>query len=109
MCSDDRKVWSRDLERNKQPATLQNLMTWMTVEMKSHMQATAPLQTASATHYAAHYVNKANDEGKRTPNWIKCWMCKSMNNWPDQCQKLSTLNEDKRLETVKDNHACLAA
>ena len=28
MCSDDRKVWSRDLERNKQPATLQNLMTF---------------------------------------------------------------------------------
>ena len=108
MCSDDRKVWSRDLERNKQPATLQNLMTWMTVEMKSRMRATVPLRTTSTTHHAVHYVNKANDEGKGTPYWIKCWMCKSMNHWPDQCQKLSALNEDERLKAVKDNHACFS-
>ena len=35
MCMDDRKVWSRDLEKSNKPATLVGLMTWMTAEMKS--------------------------------------------------------------------------
>ena len=35
MCSDDRKVWSRDLKRQGEKATLEKLMKWMTVEMKS--------------------------------------------------------------------------
>ena len=37
MCENDRKVWERDLEREreKKPATLQALISWMTVEMKS--------------------------------------------------------------------------
>ena len=42
MCTDDRKVWARDLEREKKPPTLNALMSWMTVEMKSRMRATAP-------------------------------------------------------------------
>ena len=41
---DDRKVWSRDLEKSNKPVTLVGLMTWMTVEMKSRMRATAPLE-----------------------------------------------------------------
>ena len=44
MCMDDRKVWSRDLEKSNKPVTLVGLMTWMTVEMKSRMRATAPLE-----------------------------------------------------------------
>ena len=43
MCADDRKVWARDLEREKKPPTLNTLMSWMTVEMKSRMHATAPI------------------------------------------------------------------
>ena len=35
MCPDDRKVWSRDLEREGKPATFNSLINWMTVEMKS--------------------------------------------------------------------------
>ena len=40
MCPDDRKVWSRNLERQGERATLEK---WMTVEIKSRMRATAPL------------------------------------------------------------------
>ena len=47
MCCDDRKVWSRELERTNQPAMLLGLMSWMTAEMKSRMRATAPLRTGS--------------------------------------------------------------
>ena len=32
MCADDRKVWSRELERDGKKATLQGLIDWMIVE-----------------------------------------------------------------------------
>ena len=34
MGPDDRKVWSRDLEREGKPGTLHGLLSWMTSEMK---------------------------------------------------------------------------
>ena len=49
MCPDDRKVWSRDLERERKPATLNALITWMTSEMKSRMRATAPVRFNKST------------------------------------------------------------
>ena len=39
MSSDDRKGWARDLERERKEATLENIMKWMTTEMKSRMRA----------------------------------------------------------------------
>ena len=35
ISSDDRKGWARDLERERKEATLENIMKWMTTEMKS--------------------------------------------------------------------------
>jgi len=61
MCVDDRKVWSRDLEKTKQPAMLLSLMTWMTAEMKSRMRATAPIRT-STTYHSIHHVATGNKE-----------------------------------------------
>ena len=106
MCADDRKVWSRDLEKSKQPATLNHLMTWMTVEMKSRMRATAPLRTSNGS-FSVHSVHKANDDGNKA-SYSKCWLCKSSTHWPDQCHKFAALNADDRLKAVKDNHACFS-
>ena len=44
MCADDRKVWARDLEKEKKPATLEALMNCMNVEMKFRKCATAPIR-----------------------------------------------------------------
>ena len=106
MCADDRKVWSHDLEKTKQPATLNQLMTWMTVEMKSGMRATAPLRTSNGS-FSAHNVNKVNDDGNKVPH-NKCWLCKSPTHRPDQSQKFAALNADDRLKVMKDNHACFS-
>ena len=106
MCADDRKVWSRDLEKSKQPATLNHLIAWMTVEMKSRMRATAPLRTSNGS-FSVHNVNKAIDNGNKAFH-NKCWLCKSPTHWPDQCQKFAALNADDRLKAVKDNHACFS-
>ena len=48
MCADDCKVWSRDLEREGKITTLEGLMEWLTVEMKSRTRATAPLRTCAS-------------------------------------------------------------
>ena len=37
MSADDRKVWAREIRREKKPVTLQALLTWMVTEMKSQV------------------------------------------------------------------------
>ena len=76
MSTDDWKVCSRDLERDRKKATLQVLMDWMTIEMKSQMRATAPLRTGSSTQRSVnHFLGDASNKGNAT--WHKCWMCKN--------------------------------
>ncbi|XP_022777780.1 uncharacterized protein LOC111319232 [Stylophora pistillata] len=105
MCADDRKVWSRDLERDGKKATLQGLMDWMTVEMKSRMRATAPLRTGSSSdRFVNHFIGDTSDRSNAT--WHKCWMCRNSTHWPDQCPKFASLSIDERLKIAKENHVC---
>jgi len=103
MRCDDRKVWSRELERTNQPATLLGLMSWMTAEMKSRMRVTAPLRTGSNTH-TIHHVVAGNKSEKKTFGY-KCWICKTQTHWTDECQKFLALNHDDRLKIAQENHA----
>ena len=102
MCSDDRKVWSRDLERQGGKATLEGLMKWMTVEMKSRMRATAPLRSSS--HPRSVNVFQVGEPNK----WHKCWYCKNSSHWPDQCPQFAALNIDGRIKAAKENHVCFS-
>ena len=77
MCSDDRKVWSRDLERQGEKATLERLMNWMHVKIKSRMHTTAPLRSSRSV--CAFQVDTPKQQ------WCKCWYCKSLSHWPDSC------------------------
>ena len=107
MCADDRKVWSRDLERDGKKATLKGLMEWMTLEMKSRMRATAPLRTGSSSRLVNHFLTDSPDAiGKSKPTWHKCWMCRDSAHWPDQCQKFAALSIEERLKIAKENHVC---
>ena len=65
MCVDDRKVWSGELERDRKKATLQGLIDWMNVEMKSRMRATAPLRTASSTRSVNHFLKDESSKRQR--------------------------------------------
>ena len=103
MCPDNRKVWSRDLERERKPATLNALMNWMTSEMKSRMRATAPVRSGVSTRRKVNQINGAIEENK---NRNKCWLCRSANHWPDQCQKLAAMTVNERFNVAKENHAC---
>ena len=105
MCPDDRKVWSRELERERKPATLNALISWMTIEMKSRMRATAPIRSGVSTRRKGNQVNGAIEESKSRN---KCWLCKNSNHWPDQCQKLAAMTVDERLKIAKENHVCFS-
>ena len=104
MCSDDRKVWARDLEREKKPATLEALMNWMNVEMKSRMLATAPIRVGSSGRRHVNHFRSDDDK----PVWHKCWLCKTSSHWPDQCLTFTALSIDDRIATAKANHLCFS-
>ena len=104
MCADDRKVWARDLEKEKKPATLEALMNWMNVEMKSRMRATAPIRVGSSGKRPVYHFKSDSDK----PVWHKCWLCKTSAHWPDQCPKLISLSVDDRIATAKANHLCFS-
>ena len=106
MCCDDRKVWSRELERTNQPATLLGLVSWMTAKMKSRMRATAPLRTGSNTH-TIHHVVAGNKSENKTIGY-KCWICKTQTHSTDECQTFLALNHDDCLKIAKENHACFS-
>ena len=105
MCLDDRKVWSRDLEREAKSATLNNLINWMTVEMKSRMRATAPVRSSSNRRQVNTVYGEADVSGKIRH---KCWFCSNSNHWPDQCEKFAARSVDDRISAAKTNHACFS-
>ena len=70
MCANDRKVRSRDLERERKPATLNALINWMSTEMKSRMRATAPVRSGIPTRRKVNQVHGAIEEESK--NRHKC-------------------------------------
>ena len=108
MCTDDRKVWARDLERGKAAPTLKALMTWMTIEVKSRMRTTAPIRTSSVQRRAVSYfgAENSNSGNSSIPIRHKRWLCLHSHHWPDQCPKFAALRIDDRPKAAKENHVC---
>ena len=104
ICVDDRKVWARDLEREKKPATLHALISWMTVEMKSRMRATAPIRVGPPHR---RHINHVRSDGDNPPRH-KCWICKTSAHWPDQCPKFAALSIEDRIKSAKANQVCFS-
>ncbi len=106
MCVDDRKVWSRDLQKDNKQASLKGLIDWMSMEMKSRMRATAPVRTTSNGGRLVNHLTgwDPKQDGGRN----KCWFCKSATHWPDQCEKIASLKPSNRLNVAKENHVCFS-
>ena len=104
MCLDDRKVWARELEREKKPATLQALLSWMTTEMKSRMRASAPIRAGMPSKHVNQL--RAEERGSDKLRRNKCWFCKDSQHWTDQCYKCKELGIDERIKAAKENHTC---
>lgn len=110
MSYDDRKVWSRHLEKEKTEATLGELIEWMTTEMKSRMRATASLRSAQPYRPNINHL-LTTDEVDRKPDsmgWYKCWLCPSFDHWVDQCPNFTSLSPEDRAKAAEENHACFS-
>ena len=99
MCSDDRKVWARYLEKEKTELKMAILTEWMNCEMKSRMRATVPVRSTTP-RLGVHQVVKR--EGSK----FKCWICASSDHWMDQCHTFTAMLPNDRLKKVNENHAC---
>ena len=106
MCADDRKVWARDLKREKKPPTLNALMSLMTVEMKSRKRATAPIRVSGSNRKQINHLQ--GNQNKDNQAWYKCWLLKNSKHWPDQCPKFAALSVDDCMATAKANHLCFS-
>ena len=104
MCPSDRKIWSRDSEKEGKPSTFSGLMEWMTVEMKSRMRATASIRSAGLSRQNVNHFGNEKDQKERH----KCWFCKDSTHWPDQCTKLGSMNAEERINHAKSNHVCFS-
>ena len=102
MSSDDRKVWARDLERDKKEATLENILNCMTTEMKSGMRASAPLGNQGRSKWNVNHFGHEEHERHR------CWICKTSTHWVHQCAKLQAMTPENRMKLIKENRACFS-
>ena len=100
MCVEDRKIWAREVEKEKSLASLQGLMSWIETEMKSRMRATAPLRSAGP---GTRHINQLL--AGKSP---KCWVCDTSTHWVDQCERFKSMSPEERLKTVRENHACFS-
>ncbi|XP_072171963.1 uncharacterized protein [Diadema setosum] len=117
MWIDDRKVWFRFQESQKDPASLQMLLNRMSVEMNTRIRCTAPLRsdhrTQSTVGHVARSLDKKQPDQSPTqmnsrPQSHRCWICKTSTHWVDQCRKLLEKTPQERWKYMKDNHACFS-
>ena len=107
MCADDRKIWARYLEQEKKVPTLQALILWMTVEMKSRMRATASIRSTFVHKCTVtHVTSESSNRNILTRH--KCWLCSNSSHWPDQGIKFAGLNVNDRHKVARENHVCFS-
>ena len=98
MCIDDRKVCSHHLERDCQQATLENLVAWMTTEMKSRMRATAPLWNRSQQQPKSTVGHIFSNKPSNPHN---CWICQNSSHCVDQCSRFTSISPNDWLKAEK--------
>ncbi|KAG1650305.1 hypothetical protein GQR58_028141 [Nymphon striatum] len=116
MVLDDRKVWARNLEKDGTSATLDNLLQWMTSEMKCRMRATASVRNTGYkgnTGYSGYksstgYTTKCsvNVIGADNVRPYRCWICQSNDHWVDQCRTFLGKSVEERRQLLKNGYAC---
>ena len=99
---DYRRMWARELEREKKTPTLQALLSWMTMEMKSRMHGAAPIRVTAIQRTLVHHVS-TNSSRRNFPTRHRCWICMNSAHWSDQCQTFALLCIDDRYRIAKDS------
>ncbi|XP_041453627.1 uncharacterized protein LOC121406824 [Lytechinus variegatus] len=124
MCAVDRKNWFRYQESEKQAASFETLLTWLNLEMKARMRASAPLRSQmqsegkSANVHHLSYKEKSKPDHSvryheeqprdRAQRQHRCWHCKTDEHWVDQCKRIISMAAPERLKFFKENRCCFS-
>nr|XP_054771658.1 uncharacterized protein LOC129279581 [Lytechinus pictus] len=124
LCAVDRKNWFRYQESEKQAASFETLLTWLNLEMKARMRASAPLRSQmqsegkSANVHHLSYKEKgkpdhsdryhAEQPRDRAQRQHRCWHCKTDEHWVDQCKRIISMAAPERLKFFKENRCCFS-
>lgn len=109
LSPEDRLVWFRHQE-GIGSATFEMFLSWLTVELKSRLRASAPLRGEPAGRSSIHHVSQpvSNQGTKEQKVFYKCWLCKETSHWIDQCRKFLGMTQEERLQLVRENRACFS-
>ena len=107
LCSEDRKLWTRQLEIFRIRATLENLLDWMTVEMRVRLRTSYSIRSSNPVRPARSSVTQISlsKDGEKAP---KCWLCKSESHFIDGCAEFLAKDAKERFKIIKDNHCCFS-
>ena len=120
LCSSDRKCWFRYQEIEKQDVCLQTLLTWLDLEMKARMRASAPLRShpesrsANVNQMSVKEKSKESNGNRKEsmqpnkPRQNRCWHCNTDDHWIDQCKRVTSMTASERLKFFKDNRCCFS-
>ena len=77
MSPDDRKVWFRYIEAQKEEASFHLMLTWMDSEMKTRLRSSAPLRDGRSVAPVGHISEKDKVANRQTDSncspLIKCF------------------------------------
>lgn len=109
LSPEDRLVWFRHQEAIGR-ATFELFLSWLTIELKSRLRASAPLRSESTGRSSVHLVGKpaSNLETKDQRPFYKCWLCEASTHWIDQCRRFIGMTQGERLKLIKENRACFS-
>lgn len=108
MCIDDCKVWVWYLENSGKEVILVQFIVWMNIEMKFRMRVMVVLRSIGLLirYFVGYFGFDINV--LKLGFLYKCWICKNLSYWIDQCQKFVLLNLEDRIKVVKENYVCFS-
>ena len=105
LCSQDKRMWARYIEREKVEVTMSNLLDWLTVEMKTRMRTNSDIRCP--TRVMKNSVNQVSFNQPSRPE-VKCWLCKSESHHVDNCPQFLSKSVKQRYDLLKENHCCFS-
>ena len=115
LCHDDSMLWSRYLEKESLEPDIDNLLAWMSAEMRIRVRVSAairaPVRHASTSGGASKSVNVVTQASKPTSGSTfrsKCWICDTNDHWTDQCKTFLDNSVADRYKLCKKNNVCFS-
>ena len=112
MSEDDLRVWARHLNSEKCEPSMENLLSWMELEMTARMRSGAQIRRNVRSNRVNAFGSKTRNtsDGKHGEDrfkWKQCYVCQGQH-YVDECQRFRDMNPSERWKVVKDQRACFS-